>query len=135
MQAIHGGKAKKDKIDSLKIATLLRGGMLPKADVYPAGMRAPRDLLRRRTHLMRTRAELLAHGQNTHAQDNWPEIGKNLAYKANREGVAERFDAPAVQKTLEVALELITSDDQMLSDLDLFIIKTAKQHDAKTLDL
>lgn len=33
MKAIHGGKAKHDKIDSQKIATLLRGGMLPKAYV------------------------------------------------------------------------------------------------------
>src|SRR5215467_12453528 len=29
MQAIHGGKAKNDKIDSPKMAALLRGGMLP----------------------------------------------------------------------------------------------------------
>jgi hypothetical protein len=31
MQAIHGGKAKNDKIDSQKSAVLLRGGMLPQA--------------------------------------------------------------------------------------------------------
>src|SRR3972149_4394431 len=31
MKANHGGKAKNDRIDSLKIATLLRGGMLPQA--------------------------------------------------------------------------------------------------------
>jgi hypothetical protein len=31
MKAIHGGKAKNDQIDSHKIATLLRGGMLPQA--------------------------------------------------------------------------------------------------------
>ena len=43
MKAMHGGKAKNDKIDSQKIATLLRGGMLPKAYVYPAEMRATRD--------------------------------------------------------------------------------------------
>ena len=45
MKAIHGGKAKNDKIDSQKIAALLRGGMLPQAYVYPAKMRATRDLL------------------------------------------------------------------------------------------
>ena len=33
MKAIHGGKAKNDKIDSDKIAVLLRGGMLPQAYV------------------------------------------------------------------------------------------------------
>src|SRR5215510_8759785 len=64
MKAIHGGKAKHDNIDSHTMAALLRGGMLPKADVYPAQMRATRDLLRRRTHLMRKRSELLSHVQN-----------------------------------------------------------------------
>src|SRR4029453_14184714 len=45
MKAIHGGKAKNDQIDAHKIAVLLRGGMLPQAYVYPAQMRATRDLL------------------------------------------------------------------------------------------
>ena len=35
MKAIHGGKAKNDKIDAHKIAVLVRGGMLPMAYVYP----------------------------------------------------------------------------------------------------
>ena len=108
MKAIHGGKAKHDKIDSQKIAALLRSGMLPQAYVYPAKMRATRDLPRRRSHLMRKRAELLAHVQHTNNQYNLPEIGKEIAYKANREGVAERFDDAAVQKTIEVDLALIT---------------------------
>jgi len=46
MKAIHGGKAKNDKIDAHKIAVLLRGGMIPQAYVYPAEMRSTRDLLR-----------------------------------------------------------------------------------------
>src|SRR5215831_15088069 len=111
MKAIHGGKAKNDKIDSQKMAALLRGGMLPKAYVYPAQMRATRDLLRRRTHLMRKRSELLSQVQNTNSQYNLPEIGKKIAYQANRTGVAERFDDAAVQKTLEVDLALITYYD------------------------
>jgi transposase len=129
MKAIHGGKAKNDKIDAQKIAVLLRGGMLPQAYVYPAEMRATRDLLRRRMHLMRKRAELLAHVQNTNSQYNLPEIGKKLAYKANREGVAARFPEPAVQKTIEVDLDLIDHYDRLLSELELYIVKTAKQHD------
>jgi Transposase len=96
MKAMHGGKAKHDKIDAHKIAVLRRGGMLPQAYVYPAKRRATRDLLRRRIHLVRTRAELLAHIQQTNSQ--FPEIGTKLAYKANRAGVAERFPEPAVHK-------------------------------------
>jgi transposase len=132
MKAIHGGKAKNDKIDSQKIAVLLRGGMIPQAYVYPAEMRATRDLLRRRMHLVRKRAELLAHVQNTNSQYNLPELGKKIAYKANRDGVAERFPDPAVQKSIEVDLALIDYYDQLLTDLELHIVHTAKQHDANT---
>jgi transposase len=114
------------------MAALLRGGMLPQAYVYPAEMRAPRDLLRRRTHLMRKRAELRAHVQNTNSQYNLPDMGKKIAYKANRRGVAERFDEAAVHKNVEVDLALITSYDALLTDLELSIVQTAKQQDAPT---
>jgi transposase len=135
MKAIHGGKAKNDKIDAQKIAVLLRGGMLPQAYVYPAAMRATRDLLRRRLHLVRHRAELLTHVQQTNSQDNRPEIGKKIAYKANRDGVAERFPDPAVQKSIEVDLALIGHYDALLRELELAIVTTAKQQDANTLSL
>jgi transposase len=81
MKAIHGGKAKNDTIDSPKIAALLRGGMLPQAHVYPAEMRATRDLMRRRTHLMRKRAELLAHVQNTNSQTTCPRSARTSPTK------------------------------------------------------
>src|ERR671922_1906258 len=120
MKAIHGGKAKNDKIDAQKIAVLLRGGMLPQAYVYPAEMRATRDLLRRRLHLTRKRAELLTHVQQTNSQYNLPEIGKKIAYKANRSGVAERFPDPVVQTSVEADLSLIGFYDTLLNQLELF---------------
>jgi transposase len=132
MKAIHGGKAKNDRIDAHKIAVLLRGGMIPQAYVYPAEMRATRDLLRRRMHLMRHRAGLLAHIQNTNSQYNLPQIGKKLAYKANRGGVAERFSDPAVQKSIAGDLTLIGSYDRLLTELEREIVNTAKAHDAQT---
>jgi transposase len=135
MKAIHGGKAKNDRIDAQKIAVLRRGGMLPQAYVYPAAMRATRDLLRRRIHFMRKRAELLTQVQQTNSQDNLPAIGKKIAYKANRDGVAERFSDPAVHKSIEVDLALVGHYDQLLRDMELSILTTAKQHDANTLYL
>ncbi len=127
-----GARPKTIQIDAHKIAVLLRGGMLPQAYVYPAKMRATRDLLRRRMHLMRKRAELLAHVQNTNSQYNLPEISKKLAYKANRAGVAERFPEPAVQKSITVDLALIDTYDRLLTDLELDLVQTAKMHDAQT---
>jgi transposase len=132
MKAIHGGQAKHDTIDAHKMAVLLRGGMLPQASVYPAAMRATRDLLRRRRHLMRQRAELLAHIQKTNSPYNLPESGKKIASQANRGGVAERFPEPAVQKSIEVDLARIGHDDELLRDVALAIGSTAKHHHAHT---
>jgi hypothetical protein len=98
-------------------------------------MRATRDLLRRRMDLTRKRAELRAHIQNTNSQYNLPEIGKKLAYKGNRDGVAERFPDPAVPKSMEVALALLGYYEPLRRDLEVHIVKAAKQHAPNTLSL
>lgn len=133
MRAIHGGKAKNDKIDSHKIATLLRGGMFPQAYVYPRKMRATRDLMRRRMHLMRKRSELLAHIHNTNSQYNHPEIKKNLRYAFNREGISERFEDLSTQKSIELDLNLIDFYDQQLSKVEWHIQQQANQIDKQSL--
>jgi hypothetical protein len=76
---------------------------------------------------------LLAHIQHTNSQYNLPELGKKLAYKGNRDGVAARFLDPAVQKSVEVDLALIDHYDRLLSDVALTIVQTAKQHNAQAL--
>jgi len=131
MKAIHGGKAKNDKIDALKIATLLRGGSLPVAYAYPREMRATRDLLRRRQHLVRRRGSLLAHIQNTHHQYNLPTPGAKIAYKANRVGVAEVFDEPDARKSMEVDFMLIEDYDQVIRDIENHLERRARQHNVQ----
>jgi transposase len=130
MKAIHGGKAKNDKLDSFKIATLLRGGLLPQAYVYPAAMRSTRDLLRRRLHLVRKRGQLLAHIHNTRAQYNLPAFERRLAYPANRDGVADQFRDASVRKSIDVDLALLERYDTLITDLELTLVRTAKDHDA-----
>jgi transposase len=134
MKAIHGGKAKTDKIDAHKIAVLLRGGMLPQAYVYPKGMRETRDLLRRRTFLVRRRAEALVHLTNTNSQYNLPPFPKKLAYARNREelDLPQRFADPSVRKNVEVDLALIDAYDAQLGDLELYLARTAKVDDPQT---
>jgi len=135
MKAIHGGKAKNDRIDAHKIAVLLRGGMIPEAYVYPEGMRSTRDLLRRRMHLMRQRAELLGHIQITNHQYNLPEIGKKIAYRSHREGVAERFVDPSVRANVAFDLKRIGFYDDLLNQIELEIVRHARQYDANTFHL
>jgi transposase len=61
-----------------------------------------------------------------------PEIGKKLAYKANREGGEEHFPDPSVRKTIAVDVSLIDHYDQLLGAVDLYITRTAKTHDVQT---
>ncbi len=129
MRAIHGGKSKNDKIDSMKIAALLKGGLMPQAYTYPRKMRATRDLMRRRNHFMRKRAELFAHTQNTASQYNHQEPLGRIARPKNREGTVERFALPCVQKSIEANLEMIATYDRVISGLERYIVETAKAHD------
>lgn len=129
MKAIHGGKAKNDRIDSHKIAHLLRGGNVPFSYVYPEAMRATRDLLRRRNFLMRKRAELLAHIQNTNSQYNLPDIDGALRYPANREDLSERFTDDSVKKSIETDLALADAYDRNLKEVELYLTRHAKVDD------
>jgi len=133
MKAIHGGKAKNDRIDSRKIAALMRGGTFPMAYVYPAKMRATRDLLRRRNHFNRKRADLLSRIQNTNSQYNMEPFEKNISYKKNRIGVAEQFVDPDVRASIEADLALIDLYDALKNKLELQAVRNAKNHDPQAL--
>jgi transposase len=135
MRAIHGGKAKNDRIDAHKIAALLRGGMLPQAYVYPQEMRATRDLMRRRNYLMRKRAELLVHIQNTNSQYNLPAFGARLAKPHLRREAADHFAEPSVRKSVALDVSLIDHYDRELPRLEDYIESSAHGHDPVALAL
>jgi transposase len=134
MKAIHGGKAKNDKIDAGKIARLLRGGTFPLAYAYPKGMRETRDLLRRRTYLVRKRAELMTHLQILNSQYNLAPFPKKLSFAANRAemNIAERFTDPSVQKSAGADLALIDQLDRSIAELEVYLTRTAKVDDVQT---
>jgi hypothetical protein len=81
---------------------------------------------------MRQRSELLAQVQQTTSPYNLPEIGQNLAYQANRDGVAEHGAEPAGHKRLAVDCALLTDDDPLLSALEWSLVKRATPHEANT---
>ena len=58
MSHIHGRKNKNDRIDSEKIAHLLRANLIPPAYVYPSKQRPVRALLRQRMSYVWDRAAL-----------------------------------------------------------------------------
>ena len=133
MKAIHGGKAKNDKLDARKTAGLLKGGFFPTAHVYPRANRDTRDLLRRRSFFVRQRAQLIAHVQNTNSQYNLPPFDKKLTYKGNRSAaIADRFEHPSTQLSIRADLALIENYDTRIAALESRLIKSAKVDDPTT---
>ena len=132
MKAIHGGKAKSDKIDSEKIARLIKGGTFPLAYTYPPELRPVRDLMRRRRNLVRFRSELLAHIKITHHQYNADIFEKNINKKGNRQHVIELFEDPATKKNIQIDLELADHLHDEIVKLENYIVRHAKQLDART---
>jgi transposase len=135
MRAMHGGKAKNDRIDSHTIAALLRGGLLPQAYVYPRRMRATRDRWRRRHHLMPKRAELYAHIPNTASPYNLGAPVGRIAKPQNRRHLIERFDHACGQQNMAVDMALVDFDAPLLAELERYLEQTAHSHDPLSLAL
>lgn len=136
MKSIHGVKTKNDRIDSLKIARLMRGGNFPLAYVYPPDMRATRDLMRRRNHFVRKRAELLGHIQNTTMQYNLEPLGAiSRPHHRRDKEIVGHFPDPVVQLIVQTDLELIDHYDPIIKALDKKILALAKGHDPVSLHL
>ncbi len=135
MKAIHGGKAKNDRIDSFKIAHLIRGGNFPVAYVYPKTMRATRDLLRRRMKIVRHGAHLKAHVANTTSQYNLPPNKVNLKNICAREQLKNTFPDKTVQRNVDLDMAILDCYAKELSKVEWFIEQQAKQHNPIHLHL
>lgn len=136
MKAIHGGKAKSDKIDSKKIAVMLRGGAFPMSYAYPKHMRATRDLVRRRLYFVRKRSELLTHVQMTFHQYNLKPPGAKLKNHNNLEKLENPFDESSSEhRMLESDRYMLKHYNTEIAKLEWFIIKKAKEDAENALNL
>jgi len=135
MKAIHGGKAKNDRIDSYKIASLMRGGNFPLAYVYPVEMRSTRDLLRRRMKIVQHGADLKAHVVNTTSQYNLPPNKVNLKNVCAREQLKSTFKDLSVQKNISLDMVILDCYAEQLSKVEWYIQQQAKQHKPKHFHL
>lgn len=133
LKAIHGGKVKNDKLDSEKLALLLRGGNFATAYVYPKELRATRDLLRRRTHLVRLKAQTLTHLQIVNHQHNFDPFEKKINYKSNRIGIEELFDDSSVKASVGLDVRLADFLQDEIRKLELHIEQSAKVDSPQSL--
>lgn len=133
MRCIHGGKAKNDKVDSEKIARIIHGRNFPLAYAYPAELRPIRDLMRRRSHLVRIKSEIQGHISITNYQYNLTPFEKNIVHKGNREGITDHFQNPSVRLNVETDIAVMDALHDQIRQLENYIIKHAKGYDGRML--
>lgn len=130
LHMITGAKVKTDRRDAFALAKLLLAGLIPPAYIYPAETRPVRDLLRRRSHVVRLRADeygalrrlLLRHGILSTA--------RNEIKMAEDEDLKEWFSHPLVQLNAQQQLSRINLYSEQISVLEQQILAATRSSDA-----
>jgi transposase len=129
LRAIHGGKNKNDRIDSEKLAHLLRSNLIPPGYVYPAALRPLRGLLRQRTYFVWQRADLLTRLQSHQLAHNRPTLSG--ATRNNREPWVKQLETsepdPVYQFALQNQLTLVGYFDEQIRALETQLNQLTKK--------
>ena len=96
--------------------------------MFTQKMRATRDLLRRRTKLVRHGAHLKAHVSNTTSQYNLPPSKVNLKNVGAREQLKTTFPDRVVQRNIDLDMAVLECYARELSKVECFLEQQAKQH-------
>jgi len=133
---IHGGKNKNDRIDSEKLAHLLRTNLIPVAYVYPAEKRPVRALLRQRMSFVWKRSELMAHiSMNQTAEGLVPALKGGSNRDVWQERILAQYQNPHHQMAASCDMELIKVYDRQIEKLDWAISKHARLHQGRDYHL
>ena len=129
LRHISGGKNKNDRIDSEKLAHLLRANLIPPAYVYPAARRPIRSLLRQRLSYVWRRSEVLAHVSTKQSAEGLVPAAKS---GHNRDVWEERIQAqyanPLHRFGAQCDLEVVRAYDRQIDRLDQEVVRQAKKH-------
>jgi transposase len=127
MKAIHGTKTKNDKVDSEKIAHLLRSNMLPEAYCCSAERRPLRALLRRRMRLVHLRSGLAHHIGGTVQSHGLPPITRQDIRAAQKHRhVPDRFDDPFLALGMDIAVDLMHHIDRLILRIETEVFRHSR---------
>jgi transposase len=118
MQQYNGLKYTDDHSDARWLAHLLRLGVLPEGYIYPKAERGVRDLLRKRTHLVRQHTANVLSVQNIMARNT-----------------GTRFSGKRIQEPTKQELTTLLADEtQVLAVTSSLVVLDCLKHQIKTLE-
>jgi transposase len=136
LKHIHGGKNKNDRLDSEKLAHLLRTNLIPPSYVYPRERRPMRALLRQRMSYVWARAELLTHlSMNQTAEGLVPVAKGGHNRDIWEERILAQYADPLLKLAVECDMELIRSYDRRIEILDQRLAAQARREHGRDFAL
>jgi transposase len=128
MSHIHGGKNKNDRIDSEKIAHLLRANLIPPAYVYPSAQRPVRALLRQRMSYVWERAALKTNlSMEQTAEGLVPAKKQGHNRDVWEERILAQYTNPMHQFSASCHMDMIRAYDVQIEKLEAEITRQAKK--------
>ena len=136
LKHIHGGKNKNDRIDSEKLAHLLRANLIPPAYVYPAERRPIRALLRQRMSYVWQRSALLTHvSMNQTAEGLVPAAKGGINRDVWVERILAQYENPLHRMAVTCEMDVIRAYDTQIQTLEDEIVRQAKRHEGRDYHL
>lgn len=136
LRLIHGGKNKNDKLDSEKLAHLLRTNLIPPSYIYPRERRPMRALLRQRMSYVWERSTLLGHlSMNQTAEGLVPVAKGGHNRDVWEERILAQYTDPLHQLAVECDMELIRSYDRRIELLDQRLAAQARREHGRDFAL
>jgi transposase len=134
LRSIQADKKKNDRVDSEKIAHLLRTNMIPYAYVYPRAMRPLRTLLRRRLAYVWHRSDLMRWQTCGLIAQGLPATKTQPGARNNWEQELQQLHTNEFLKmTVETDLALIREYDRQIDRLERVIMASARKERWKDL--
>ena len=122
---ITGAKVKTDRRDAFSLARLLRLDAIPEAYIYPKDARPIRDLLRRRTRMVRLREEAYVAIKRKFQQYGLPYCDKAIQ-RADEQELLRWFTHPGIRAGLEMELERIRLYSREIKTVEKYILSTVE---------
>jgi transposase len=118
VRTYEGIKHTNDWTDAVWLAHLLRLGLLPQGYIYPAAQRPVRDLLRKRSQLVRQRtAQLLSLG-NILTRTTGVRVNRTELKELTLEEVGERLSQPQVALSADCSLQVAWTLDKQIDRIE-----------------
>lgn len=126
VQTYSGLKHTDDKDDARWLAHLLRLGILPTGYIYPKKERGVRDLLRKRSQLVRQSTTNILSAQNILSRNTAHSLNANKIKTIKDNEVDKLLDDSNITLALKSNITIIKSLQSTISDIEQAVLKQVK---------